>query len=235
MKKSLEEFQNEVSQLDERIKSYYKSLPSYSDTRQLITDGVVSPADYYDAPVKIMWLLKEPYCTSNIEGKMGGWSMAKGLYEERSLGKKKDSHQTWHPITYISYGIQNGIDQLEKMPKLSANKGLYLSLRKIAFVNVKKIPGKSWSDDKVIEQACSEQGHIVLEQIEAYQPDIVIGGNTVHLLKNILGVTKEDELGSGDFKKNGCLFINAKHPAQRKKGVTWPIYVNDIIKRTKKV
>jgi hypothetical protein len=229
MKISFEQFKKEVYELDVLIKEHFKVQETKE--RLLISDGVVNLREYYDSPIKIMWILKEPYCDGNNGG--GSWSMTEGLNNERALGKKPDSQGTWHPIIYTTYGILNNFIEYQKIPKIRDNKDLSLVLRKIAFVNIQKLPAKKRTNDRQLKENFIKKGNdiVLIKQINTYRPDIVIGGKTLHLLKRSIGIAKNQELGFGHFFKDKTLFINTYHPAQTK--VTRDVYVNKILERTK--
>ena len=222
---SFDEFKKEISTLDSAIKKHFKKYET--PQRQLITDGIVNIKEYYNSPIKIMWILKEPYCDKQNGG--GGWSMTKGLNDERALGKKSDSQSTWHPITYSSYGILNNFMKYEKIPKLSDNNSLNMVLRQIAFVNIQKLPAMTRTNDAALKHSYEINKEVLLQQIKTYRPDIIIGGKTLHLFKQDLAITKKDELKFGHFAKDKQLFINTFHPAQTK--ISRAEYVNKIIER----
>ena len=224
---SLEQLKVNVSLLDKDIKKHFKI--EEQNNRQLITDGIVNLEEYYNSHIKIMWILKEPYCDKNNGG--GGWSLIKNLNDERAIGKKTDCQSTWHPISYTTYGILNEFVKFEKMPTIAANKLIQMSLRKIAFINVQKLPGLTRTSDAQLKKYYNNNKEILLRQIEVYQPDIIIGGKTLQLLKPDLNISKKEELKLGHFAKGKQLFINTLHPAQTK--ISRAEYVNTIVERAK--
>lgn len=221
---SLEQFQREVSSLNTVIREHSKQFET--PKRKLIIDGIANAKEYYNSPIKIMWVLKEPYCDKQNGG--GDWSMAEGL-EVRALGKKTDSQSTWHPIIYSTYGILHDFVKYEKIPDISGNQNISSVLKKIAFINVQKLPAGTRTSELVLKTAYQNNKEILLAQIAIYKPDIIIGGKTLHLLKEDLKITKEGELKFGHFSKAKTLFINTFHPAQTK--ITRSEYVNKIIER----
>jgi hypothetical protein len=221
----LEQFQKEVSALNADIKEHFQKFETAQ--RELITDGIVNIKEYYDSPIKIMWLLKEPYCDKKNGG--GGWSMTAGLNTNRALGKKKDSPGTWHPIIYCSYGILHNYMKFEEIPKIKSNTNVSLILRQIAFVNVQKLPAKTITSDTSLKKSYKEHKEILLKQISTYRPHIIIGGGTLDLLKDDLKIETENELEFGHFFKGKQLFINTLHPTQRK--IKRNEYINKVIAR----
>jgi len=229
MEISIDQFKKEVDALDKKIKDDFKEKET--PKRKLIEDGIVNLEEYYNSPIKIMWVLKEPYDDKENGG--GGWSITKDLNDNRALGKKNDSPNTWHPIIYSTYGILNNFLKIEKMPQIPNNTSMSLVLRKIAFINIQKLPARPNTNDASLKKAYSNNKEInkklLLKQISIYRPDIVIGGKTLHLLKDDLQITNENELSFGHFTKEKKLFINTFHPNQRK--ISRADYVNKIITR----
>jgi hypothetical protein len=225
MTQTLQELKDASAALDIKIRNHFK--PFEGPNKLLITDGIVNMDQYFNSPIKIMWILKEPYDLGNSLG--GGWCMREGLNGKRANGENKDSHTTWHPITYVTYGILNNYCRYEKMPKINADVSMNSYLRKIAFINVNKLPANTTTNSRLLSSTYQMNKEILIEQINTYKPNIVIGGSTLHLLKKDLQIRKEQELDYGHFHKDGIVFIDAKHPGQRTK--TRDEYVNRIIYR----
>jgi hypothetical protein len=226
MQITLDVFRTEVNQLHQSIVDYYRKKESTN--QKLITDGVVDVGEYYNAPIRILWMLKEPYCDKLDGG--GLWSMTDGL-NVRASGTKKDSQGTWHPIIYSTWGILNNFMPYEEMPKIDSYPQLNAVLKQIAFVNVQKMPAGTRTNNRDIQEAFKENKELLLQQIHTYRPHIVIGGNTLHLFKKCLNIGPEDELSFGHFTKDRRLYINTMHPAQTK--ISRAEYVNKIIQRAK--
>jgi hypothetical protein len=224
MKITKEQLKTEVDNLNRLIESQFKQLETTS--HKLMNDGIVNIDYYYDSPIKIMWILKEPY-DKNENGQSGGWSITNAL-DNGALGKAKDS-KTWTRIIQSSFCIINNFERFEKVVKLNSKENFREILKKIAFVNVKKIPGNTTTSAKTLNNAYLQNKEILIKQIETYRPDIIIGGKTLHLFKKDLKVEKENELDGGHFFLKNQLFIDTLHPAQRK--VSTEDYVNKIVER----
>lgn len=211
------QFEEKYDLLNVKIKSHYKKVEKAN--WKFIEDGIINVKKYFDSHIKIMWILKEPYCDNDNSG--GGWSLVRNLDIERSEGKKKDSSGTWHPIAYCSYGILNGFLRFEKMGEIKNSPEINKSIKNIAFINIQKLPAKRSSNDLKIGKSFSENQDILIEQISIINPDIIIcgaGNNAFGRLKKHLNKIKDSE------KK--CL-IHAYHPNQKKIGRDK--YVNQII------
>jgi hypothetical protein len=222
------EFQNLLKAIDFKVKSHYKKFEETG--RTIINDGIVDPESYFNAPIKILWLLKEPYCDGKNGG--GGWSMCH-LLKKIAAGKTKGSSNTWNPIIYASYGILNNFPNYEDIPRISHDHKMPEILLQIGFINLQKLPAEPHTDSLRLKREFDDRNHfeIIKEQLDAYNPDIVIGGKTLHIIKDKLGVQADDELAFGHFKKNKTLFINTYHPAQTE--ITTAEYVNKIVLRAR--
>jgi hypothetical protein len=228
LKLSIDQFKSEVELLQQDIRTVLRKRET--PKRQLIEDGIVNLEEYYHAPVRVLWVLKEPYCDKNGGG--GGWSMSHGLNTQRALGKDHGAWQTWHPITYATYGLLNGFVPFDNIPDIHKDPKVWLSLRKMAFINYQKLPAKVRTNEAELrKQVSEEERKLVVRQIQTYRPHIVIGGRTLHLLMKDLGITKDHDLAYGHFQRDGTLFLNTYHPAQTKQ--TMQHYVDKIILRAK--
>ena len=59
MKRSIQEFKEKISALDLEIKNHYDSYGIKDG--EFLYDGIINIDEYYDSPLKILWILKEPY------------------------------------------------------------------------------------------------------------------------------------------------------------------------------
>lgn len=201
-----------------------------------IVDGIVSIEKYLQSKFKILWILKEPY--DDVENDLpsgGGWHFANdflapdGFYQR--IGQ---SRGTWHPIIYATYGILNEFLPYNSMDYIRDNESMAEIVRNITFINVQKLPGFTRTYDYGrIWSAYNKNKNVLLKQIATYNPDIIIGGATLPLFFDDLGI--RDILknnGSVDYAINDKkLFIHAYHPAQTQ--VTRDRYVDDIINTVK--
>ena len=170
-----------------------------------------------------MWILKEPYDKDSI--KQGDWSISEAL-NNGELGTKKDVN-TWKPIIFSTFGILNNFIKYDEIIKISEKENVNSILKKIAYINVLKMPGGTSTSETELKNGYSKNKTILLKQLLSYRPDIIIGGNTLHLFKDDLKIKKEEELEFGHFFSDKKLFINTKHPARK----TTSVYVDKIIER----
>ena len=214
MKQTLQEFKEAVTALDTEITDYYK--PFETESRSIISDGVVNEEEYYNASPKIMWILKEPYDDGDDIG--GGWSLTKDLLALDNVYERLiPSRSTWRPIMYSTWGIMNGYLKWDSIPDLKDKPDIGRILRKIAFINVQKLAASTKSYDPIIREAYHENKEILLKQIEVYNPDIIIGGSVLPFFFKDLGLTDAKRVVENNdytFISNGKLYINSYHPSQ---------------------
>lgn len=192
-----------------------------------IYDGVVDPTLYLAAPARILWILKEPWDEPDCSG--GGWSLAYHCLNLRPHDMAKGP--TFQPIIYISYAILNGHPNWDSMPYISAKPDMAQVLRSIAFINVKKLPGPTRSNNAEILAAYLKYKDIILDQIEAYNPHIIIGCRPhMPFIMEDMGIQTASiaVCKSVSYARSGTrLLMYAHHPSQT--AISRQRYVDDIL------
>ncbi len=191
-----------------------------------ILDGVVDASQYLAASPKILWILKEPWEEFDEGESVGGWSLTKHVIA-KGINKDTGSHAI---MAYVTYAVFNGYISEHEVPYVTADTAVANSLKRIAYINVSKMPGEKTSDAGFIAHQYQRNRSVLLKQIEMLAPDVIIGGSTLHLFLEDLGLRREmfTSNGSASFsKKDHRLYIDAYHPNQRT--VTRPDYVNSIV------
>jgi hypothetical protein len=186
-----------------------------------VLDGVVDAESYLRSSPKLMWILKEPWEEGEIEG---NWSVPKYFRE----GEIKNV-RTYRRVAYVSHCALNYYPRYSVVRQTASDR-VWGSLKNIAFINVKKFPGKSKSYGPEITAYYRHYQALLLRQLAAFNPDVVIGGYTLHLFCNDLGLANDGFTSAGTavyWKHRGCLYINAYHPGYwRIKDET---YINDLV------
>jgi hypothetical protein len=199
-----------------------------------IVDGIVNIEKYVESKFRILWILKEPYDDfEKGSSKGGGWHYCENFLALPNFYDRVKGIPTWHTIIYTSYGILNDFQQYDQMPFIRNDKSMAEIIRSVAVINVQKLPGFTRTNDDRIWSAYQKHRDILLKQINTYDPDIIIGGNTLQHFFDDLGI-KDILKNKGSVKyatKNSKIFIHAYHPAQTQ--ITRDKYVNDIINVTK--
>ncbi|MCW3091747.1 MAG: hypothetical protein JWP81_2816 [Ferruginibacter sp.] len=230
---NIQELTNKCTELDKLINSTI--ISDIEDTFPIL-DGVFDPEKYLSAKYKILWILKEPYDEFDDDGVPfgGGWHLKDVILPKQKFQEFTGGRKTFEPMIYASWGILNNFCLWDDMNDVSKDPTMLEALKSIAYINVKKLPGYKASYYKTINDAYAKHKDILLKQIEYINPDIIIGGATLGLFINDLGLSKKDNIrhkGLNYFIKENKIFIEAYHPAQRTSstGVTQQMYCNDII------
>ncbi len=230
---SIKELRTKINEINELI---YETIISENSETSPITDGIIDVDKYFSAEHKILWILKEPYDDFDDKGEPcgGGWGLDEAINSKKTIHEFKGSRQTFTPMIYTSWGILNEFCLWGNMRNIEDDPEMLDALKSIAYINVKKLPGHTTSHHSVIENAYHKHKVILLKQIEYYEPDIIIGGSTLHNFFKDLGFTGDEmqKHGSVNFIiKDKQIFIDAYHPAQRPgtTGVSQEQYCNDII------
>jgi len=219
-------FVQEISLLNDEITKYYRGLEA--EKGKAIYDGIVNKEEYYASPVKILWILKEPYDKDN-EGE-SEWNLADLLGTEDFLDDIGGATTTWHPIIYTTFSILNNINY-DDMDFIKDNPSMVDVLKKVAFMNIHKFPAGTTSKNSEISAAYSRDKTILLKQIETYKPDIVIGGNVMHNFIDDLGLKDYGNYKEYEYWiKDRRLYIDANHPAYPKSVEAKEAYTDDILR-----
>lgn len=213
MRESLfNDFERQVEKLSLEIRAHYE--PYETEGYKFMGDGIINLRRYYEVTPKILWILKEPYADG------GGWSISEAfnlsnaelMAPERKLHKSK----TWLPVIYSCYAIYNGMIPWDWISYPENDSNVLDSLKNIAIMNILKIPGETTTPPAKLTAGYEKHWEILKKQIETYNPDIVIAGNTLSHFKKHLS------LDSGEFDynythdlwlKDGKVYIDCKHPS----------------------
>ncbi|WP_308749133.1 hypothetical protein [uncultured Anaerococcus sp.] len=131
------------------------------DNHAIVTDGIVDENEYLSSKYKILYVMKE------VNGGKD-WDLREFLYE----GGRP---QTWDNVARWTQGILNLDKEYSWEELLKDNeKRRETYLKKIGSINLKKTGGGHTSVDKEISKAAWENKEIIKNQIEVYNPDIII-------------------------------------------------------------
>jgi hypothetical protein len=203
-----------------------------------IADGIINVEKYIKAKYKILWILKEPVDdwvipegTSKLRN--GGWNLVLDIYNKLTIEEIKKEKKLFvaRKVMEATYKLlPEANDELE-------------AFKSIAYINIKKIPGGSSKNGKssnrsVLKAEYIKNKDLLEKQIETYNPDIVICGNTLQFLSEDDYFEKPH--GSRQPFKEGkqfCyyllenrLYINIHHPAfYHSNNGLWKDCINEIV------
>ncbi|OHX64320.1 hypothetical protein [Flammeovirga pacifica] len=192
-------------------KSIFAITPDEEGTEP-ISDGVVNPELYLNAKFKILWILKEPHDPSG-----GGWSSNEAFNNLESWASQPSTGKNLlKKVNYATYGILNNFMEWGDLPEINQKNDVWKALKNIAYINIRKLPGESSSDERVISTAYAKHKDLLLHQIDTYQPDIIIGGNTLCHFYNDLKLDEIPPVKMGEriyYPTKEKIFIDAYHPS----------------------
>jgi hypothetical protein len=217
--------ENEFSSKINSIKSGEKGLLP-------IVDGIINIEKYVKAKYKILWILKEPHdewVTVKATGQQrnGGWDLVHDIYDKLETdGLKNKKLLVARRISEVAY-------------KLLEETGNPLeAFKSITYINIKKIPGGRFSFQNQIEKAYKDNKILLQDQIETYNPDIIICGNTLpYLSMDNYFVKINRKTFIPNIQSRYCyyalkdrLYINTFHPAYKPTNkIFWTKCVDQII------
>lgn len=220
--KTLEAFKNQCNAITKQIQQIGLDKESH-----FVIDGIIEPEKYLNAKYRILWILKEANSESNT------WSYLEKFKDKEWLCRCGKSVPTLKRLIYTTYGILRDCKWSE-IPDASNEKS-FEPLQEIAIINIKKIPGGSISVGNEIQQAYYDNIELLKRQIETYDPNVVIFGNTLQFFYNSdfdgleTAEKQYTEYGNAFYDTGDKLYIHTWHPAVRGAGFRDEDYVMDIV------
>lgn len=203
----------ELKKIDEEFKKRYGAA--------FAPDGIVNIDSFKKAKYKILWILKE---TNKCEDLQGYLQCVRQYDKGRALWKR-----TWSNVIKPSYALLNGVADYNALPSVDVIAQPTMSC--VAVINVKKVAGVSIANPQEILSFYEKDKDLLLEQIAAINPDIIISA-----CGDMLGSRLCPEIQN----KKTALNLNYKaimwchHPNVRSKGFTHEKYFSGIINAAKK-
>ena len=195
-----------------------------------IFDGVYDWGKYQNAPIQLLVVMKEAYdeIDENSHPSGGGWYITKDCFEKDDAWKNR----SWQPLIYILYGLFNG-KRYEEMDYIRNDKSMAEVLKSIAYINTNKMPALTQTNDSELQANYEIWKPVLLEQIEIFNPQVILFANTFKLYKkDLVGESCQPTSISPNgsvhvYVSNGRILLDAYHPNQKTYGHS--IYVNEII------
>ena len=207
----------------------------------IIEDGILDVSLYANATTRILWVLKQDYYDSGAMER---------TYRERILSAVRNGNlsSTWKRMALVSYGILTETTEFSALPNLyECGKALLAT----AIIESDKELGLSRSDNSVILDGFNYYHQLVMDQIDAYDPDVIIVGMNEQLkiipgeiYCHIAGYDSyaEDlynaEWDKGDNVASSCIkgkvLLWVSHPQATKDiygGITDELYFTNIVTR----
>lgn len=224
---NIEDFIKRVDDIQLEIREHYQDP---------FLDGAFHSREYCESPIRILWLMKEPYGQSFSYTDFFTEKYDQ-FYSDLIKGRPG---KTWVPVLYVSYAILNNFltyDTVKKL-KLENDKDAARVLGKIAWVNIQKEASTTGSStyNRNIKKAWSNDRELIMKQIDILDPHLVICGNTYSIIREDFISTAPE--ASNEFVPyyitNNRIFIDPYHPSYSKRGIIdFGQYVDDIVRTVK--
>jgi|SRR5580658_3144167 hypothetical protein len=146
---------------------------------QIIRDGAITE-EYEAAGARLLVILKEPNDTT------GNWVKSNG--DMRSFGASGGRAATWNNLARWSALFYNPRLRIEEIDVSNqAKRSDYL--RRIAVVNLKKIPGGGTADLSSVKRFATRHWDLLEEQLKLCRPTMTIAGGCFDILAELVGST----------------------------------------------
>lgn len=178
-----------------------------------VIDGVINPERYVKSSPRVLWILKE---ANSVDL---SWSIVDNFKDKNWLETYGRSNSTIRKIIYTSYAILNEV-AWSKIPYGNEPQA-YDCLQDVAFINLKKEPGDHQAEGQAIQEAYNLDKDLIHRQIQAFDPEVIIFGNTLQyfdqsLLEGFSSTQRQNtDLGNAYYTTEKRLYIWSWHPASR--------------------
>lgn len=161
----------------------------FSDAQYTIFDGVVSPFDYFQSPIKVMFLNREAYDEDS-------YMIHHALREQIENGTAIFNNTYWInqnvkerlAFSYLLNKITDWQDDKAIEYAQNMNDNEYRSLLlKSAYCNIKKSEGVNGSSKNNLLEYAQKGWSIIEKQICFFNPTLIIGGNVIDgIIENVV-------------------------------------------------
>lgn len=146
-----------IKETEKKLFKRWQQARGYSS---FMADGVFDESSWLAQDLRILYVLKE----ANWEN--GNEDLCEYLLSERS----STYWRTWNNIVRWTQAIRIGGEYKRNISKADKTE----CLRTIAALNIKKVGGDAQADDEEIRNYGINDADFLNEQIELYQPDLII-------------------------------------------------------------
>lgn len=201
----------------------------------LFIDGPFNPSIYYESSPKILWILKEAY-GEPVDYPDLLTNKFDNFFNDFLKGVPR---HTWFPIAIISYCLLNKIYPYKPIDNIDSIKNeIQNAMQKIAFININKVSSETGgrSLDFNIAEASKVFEDCLNRQIDLYEPEIIICGNTFKYLKANFKFPKLIKEINGEqlvdhYLYNKKLIVDPYHPGYTAYNrIDKDLYINDILR-----
>lgn len=208
-KRPKECLENDLYKEEEKVLEEFKKKIKNNSGAIFVKDGAICPKTFLNEKIKILFILKE------VNGGEEDWDLRNFAYYNC-----KDRKYAWDNI-YRWTRVVSESDSIswEKVSNVKKEHCREKTLRKISVMNMKKIPGGSSSKNKELTKATLEHKGDLQKQIELYDADYIILGNTYFLLEKLDYLTEEERKYKNKYyltkKSKACKYFVKKLPHKK--------------------
>lgn len=211
-------------------------LPINTETGErmsFVRDGIVNVSKYLEAPVKILWILKEAHSDDDSLPDM-----------RPNLASLNDNDNpdimdrlwapTWRAVAYATYGIFENMN-MDDIPEMNGNAQEVLKYMPcIAHINVKKYAGGSNANMSEIQRFYNKYKTLLHEQVEIIDPEVMIFGGTFGCFSDYFVGKEKIAEWLPVYQFQNKLLIDTYHPSgYGRAGMTQIEYCDYIINAVK--
>lgn len=215
-----------IKEQEQQLFDTWKKQRNY---KSFLTDGLFDEHEWNKQEIKILYVLKE-----------ANWENANDDLCSLLLSEKSSNYwRTWNNIVRYTQAIRDGGSYQRTINKADKTK----CLKTIAAMNIKKVGGDSSANDEEIRQFGINDASFLEQQIELYQPDIIVccgrgkGKNADILHDYVLSKVSDWQTPIGTYNYFLCALktkktipvISFRHPQMRGGHVAFEKSYNDMI------
>ena len=194
---------------------FHEWRSSYGDQgRTLVCDGPIGgDAAWETAPLRIVFLLKEPHDRNSILERCGYDLTELFRRPELYVGNRKSAERVLGRWAFCLQQIHAGNSySLE-----AAGHYAHSALLATAVVNLKKLPGGKSSTDAVIRHFAERDKGLLRRELDILQPDVVVCGGTYRTASIVFPELQPLNSDCPWVRCASCVWINHVHPSCREK------------------
>ena len=183
---------------------------------KFVKDGAPSPDDFAASHKRCLIVLKEVNWDQNeVQDASKPFELREQL--------KDDPDQWWRTVANWCAGITRIHTELDLSWKSLQQEPITQCLKPFAFMQLKKTPGGGLSDPAEIRRRSDSDKIFIKEQINIYEPEVILGCGTANDVARILGedASKWKETSRGvryleiQLYKHKTYLIDYMHPSAR--------------------
>lgn len=194
-----------------------------------ILDGVRDIVGYLRQPIRVAWLLKEPYDGLDAFGRPcgGGWRLFTQDTQEKFVNDVAGS-STARNLAYVMYGSLNDL-HWNDIPSAAREPMVAETVKQVAWLNVSKLPGYTSTRHDVLRTAYAMTWRpYVLRQLALYRPDVIVFAKTFWVMNKDFADAQEVPKHTNNrvryLRHGDQVLLDTQHPS-----IKGADYVNALI------